>query len=35
VLRKALDLEPDLQAARIVLAQLETATPPEVRLTVK
>ena len=35
VLQKALNLEPDLNAARLILAQLESATPPEVRLTVE
>jgi Tfp pilus assembly protein PilF len=35
VLHKALGLEPDLQAARVVLSQLETETPPEVRLTIE
>ena len=35
VLHKALGLEPDLKAARLVLTQLESATPPDVRLTVE
>jgi Tfp pilus assembly protein PilF len=35
VLHKALVLEPDLKAARLVLTQLEATAPPEVRLTVE
>ena len=35
VLHKALGLEPDLQAARAVLSQLEGETPPDVRLIVE
>jgi Tfp pilus assembly protein PilF len=35
VLHKALTLEPDLKAARLVLTQLEAAAPPEVRLTLE
>jgi Tfp pilus assembly protein PilF len=35
VLHKALRLEPDLKAARAVLAGLDSRTPPEVRLTVE
>jgi Tfp pilus assembly protein PilF len=35
VLHKALTLEPDLQAAQVVLTQIEAATPPDVRLTME